>query len=479
MQNNKLSSLMMQKLVKFNKLLRIVYLEITHQLGNNLTQKYTLTQTSWREFSMKNLNLTSINLKKKNKMSFEKSSAIQSNMKSFINDKQSNQNHQFKPTKVLFLRNLPKDVTEQELMRVLSYQYGFVEKVLIMIQKAHAFIQFDSLETATKQQQESEVNQPLQDSKVLLVSITNIKYPVNADVLFTIFQKYGDPQRIVIFPRQQGEQALVEFQTFEQAKKVKLLLDGQGMYGVSQPANVMKIQFSELQKLEINTQTLKARDFTKQTVGSFVQNQIDKQGDLSINKDDNGISRTEFSDMFEKAYQKVQTNMKHEFNLVSHQSDQEMNPVNSESIFTFGLDQFSIDFNKIQTQAAQQQNDSLQQIHTSKVLILSNLPVNVHPHLLFKLFGIYGNVLRVKILFNKRETALIEFEDINQAKTAKQFLNGIQFFSTNIQVNFSKNSLAVITPSQLSIGTDLLAAKIFRIWQVQAKYFTYRISLRV
>jgi len=47
----------------------------------------------------------------------------------------------------------------------------------------------------------------------------------------------------------------------------------------------------------------------------------------------------------------------------------------------------------------------------TKVLIVSNLPPKTLPYYLFKLFGVYGNVMRVKILFNKRDNALVEFED--------------------------------------------------------------------
>lgn len=43
------------------------------------------------------------------------------------------------------------------------------------------------------------------------------------------------------------------------------------------------------------------------------------------------------------------------------------------------------------------------------VLIVSNLDSRVEPDNLFTLFGVYGDVLRVKILFNKPDTALIQF----------------------------------------------------------------------
>lgn len=38
-------------------------------------------------------------------------------------------------------------------------------------------------------------------NKILLVTITNVKYPVTADVLYTVFNRFGDVQRIVCFPR--------------------------------------------------------------------------------------------------------------------------------------------------------------------------------------------------------------------------------------------------------------------------------------
>jgi hypothetical protein len=44
------------------------------------------------------------------------------------------------------------------------------------------------------------------------------------------------------------------------------------------------------------------------------------------------------------------------------------------------------------------------------VLIVSNIPADkVNPDILFKLFGVYGDVNRVKILYNKPDTALVQF----------------------------------------------------------------------
>ena len=56
-----------------------------------------------------------------------------------------------------------------------------------------------------------------------------------------------------------------------------------------------------------------------------------------------------------------------------------------------------------------------------RVLIASNLSaLGADPHVLFRLFGVYGNVMRVKVMFKlnasgARDTALIEMEDSDQA----------------------------------------------------------------
>ena len=49
----------------------------------------------------------------------------------------------------------------------------------------------------------------------------NVKFPVTADVLYTVFSKYGQVIRIVCFPRQQGEQALIEMRSVDQAKDAR------------------------------------------------------------------------------------------------------------------------------------------------------------------------------------------------------------------------------------------------------------------
>uniref|UniRef100_A0A674MHY6 Polypyrimidine tract binding protein 1 n=1 Tax=Takifugu rubripes TaxID=31033 RepID=A0A674MHY6_TAKRU len=74
------------------------------------------------------------------------------------------------------------------------------------------------------------------------------------------------------------------------------------------------------------------------------------------------------------------------------------------------------------------------------VLLVSNLhPERVTPHCLFILFGVYGDVMRVKILFNKKETALVQMSDSTQAQLAMSHLNGQKLYGRAVRITVSKH----------------------------------------
>jgi hnRNP-L/PTB/hephaestus splicing factor len=79
----------------------------------------------------------------------------------------------------------------------------------------------------------------------------------------------------------------------------------------------------------------------------------------------------------------------------------------------------------------------------NNILIINNLPENISPLMLFRLFGMYGNVLKVKILFNKPEKAFIEFQSIPQAEMARSNLNNCNLLGNTIFVDFAKKGTVV------------------------------------
>jgi hypothetical protein len=119
--------------------------------------------------------------------------------------------------------------------------YGVtVVKVLLLINKANAFVELKSIEEAMSIMQLKEeiylhshslgvcysnrasiedhnpegptdLSPVIQPNRILLVTITNVRFAVTADTLYTVFSKYGEVLRIICFPKSLGEQALVEF----------------------------------------------------------------------------------------------------------------------------------------------------------------------------------------------------------------------------------------------------------------------------
>ncbi|VEL09412.1 unnamed protein product [Protopolystoma xenopodis] len=80
----------------------------------------------------------------------------------------------------------------------------------------------------------------------------------------------------------------------------------------------------------------------------------------------------------------------------------------------------------------------------SNVLIVSNLNdeasyfFRVYPDALFTLFGVYGDVTRVKIMFNKKDTSLVQFADAQQALCALKHLNGVTLWGKPMKISLSK-----------------------------------------
>ncbi|KAL5722870.1 hypothetical protein ACHQM5_006333 [Ranunculus cassubicifolius] len=68
------------------------------------------------------------------------------------------------------------------------------------------------------------------ESNVLLASIENMQYAVTVDVLHTVFSSFGKVQKIAIFEKNGGIQALVQYPDFATASVAKGALEGHCIY---------------------------------------------------------------------------------------------------------------------------------------------------------------------------------------------------------------------------------------------------------
>lgn len=130
------------------------------------------------------------------------------------------------PTRVLHVRNLPPDATEPELVGVCS-PFGPVQNVLLLKGKSQAFVQMDTPAAAAALMQYYSTVQAMIRGRsiyfgysnrdvitvqphvetpkpILLVTISNLIYPVTIEVLYGVFSKYGAVAKIVIFSKSAG-----------------------------------------------------------------------------------------------------------------------------------------------------------------------------------------------------------------------------------------------------------------------------------
>ncbi|KAL8233346.1 hypothetical protein R6Q57_003124 [Mikania cordata] len=73
-------------------------------------------------------------------------------------------------------------------------------------------------------------------------------------------------------------------------------------------------------------------------------------------------------------------------------------------------------------------------------VLVSNLnPDRIDEDKLFNLFSLYGNIVRIKLLRNKPDHALVQMGDGFQAELAVHFLKRATLFGKRLEVNFSKH----------------------------------------
>uniref|UniRef100_A0A9J8A6H0 Polypyrimidine tract-binding protein 1 n=1 Tax=Cyprinus carpio carpio TaxID=630221 RepID=A0A9J8A6H0_CYPCA len=228
-------------------------------------------------------------------------------------------------------------------------------------------------------------------SPVLRLIVENLYYPVSLEVLHQIFSKFGTVLKIITFTKNNQFQALLQYADPMNAHHAKVALDGQNIYN---GCCTLRVEFSKLTSLNVKYNNDKSRDFTRLDLPS---------GDGQPTLD---------------------PTMQTAFGLSMQTMPGALGPLTIPSSAMTG--RMTIHGMAPTT------------IHS--VLLVSNLnPDNISPHGLFILFGVYGDVHRVKILFNKKENALIQMADATQAQLAMSHLNGQRLYGKVIRVTISKH----------------------------------------
>ncbi|XP_042182314.1 polypyrimidine tract-binding protein 3 isoform X3 [Oncorhynchus tshawytscha] len=382
------------------------------------------------------------------------------------------------PSRVLHVRKVPIEVSEAELIS-LGVPFGRVTNLLMLKGKNQAFIEMASEEaaitmvnyytTATPHVRNQPVyiqysnhrelktdNLPNQgrvqaalqavnavalggsasggdgtlmpgQSPVLRIIVENLFYPVSLEVLHQIFSKFGTVLKIITFTKNNQFQALLQYADPMNAHHAKVTLDGQNIYNA---CCTLRVEFSKLTSLNVKYNNDKSRDFTRLDLPSG-DGQPTMDPALTAAFGAPGIISSPYAGAagFGPAIGFPQAGPP--FDLLSC-----VPPGLSMHTMTGALGPLAMPGSV----SGRMTLHGMAPIAVHAVLLVSNLnPDSISPHGLFILFGVYGDVHRVKILFNKKENALIQMADATQAQLAMSHLNGQRLHGKVIRVTISKH----------------------------------------
>ncbi|KAJ6813669.1 polypyrimidine tract-binding protein-like protein 1-like isoform X3 [Iris pallida] len=198
------------------------------------------------------------------------------------------------PSKVLHLRNLPWECTEEELVE-LGKPFGKIvnTKRDVGANRNQAFVEFSDLNQAISMvsyyasssepaqvrgktvyiqysnRQEIVNNKSTGDiaGNVLLVTIEGVEAgDVSIDVIHLVFSAFGFVHKIATFEKAAGFQALIQFTDSETASAARNALDGRSIPRYLLPEHVnschLRISYSAHTDLNIKFQSHRSRDYT-------------------------------------------------------------------------------------------------------------------------------------------------------------------------------------------------------------------------
>ncbi|KAL5251194.1 hypothetical protein ACHWQZ_G016787 [Mnemiopsis leidyi] len=402
------------------------------------------------------------------------------------------------PTQVVHVRNAPEDITALDLC-ILAMKFGTVINTLIMRQKGQAFIEFaeesqaiafvnyhnyvpaivrskhvfiqlsthSHLKTNAESQSATQAALnalasypgaqtpsamppaipqivsssalstaqmlPLQEGCILHLIIERAIYSVTLDTLYQIFSRFGPVAKIVTFNKNSEFQGFVQYVDQLSAMAALNSLNNQNVYS---GCCTLRLSDTKMKDLDVKSNSDKARDYTKEPP-QYMRSapRLDNFPIFSPIQNPGAIQGLQYTPMIQPQ-------------LTAYPSLAPSNPVQTiattpSTITTPTLSPLSYDKmllpNNFKFITATTLPPHPQLGYTiSSVLLVSNLAECIaSPDALFILFGVYGDVRRVKILYKKPDTALVQMQDPISAQQALLSLNGVVCGDKKIYVSYS------------------------------------------
>jgi polypyrimidine tract-binding protein 1 len=276
---------------------------------------------------------------------------------------------------------------------------------------------------------------------VLRVIVEHMVYPVTLDVIFQIFSRVGKVLKIVTFTKNNTFQALIQYPDVITAQAAKLSLDGQNIYNA---CCTLRIEYSKLANLNVKYNNDKSRDYTNPTLPTG-DPQMDSALQLGA-----AAAAAGGQGMLGSPFGAVSMGMGNPLAAASYGNP---NALSAATAGMAGLTGFPLGGNNGAGGGQGGGGHGPSAFGQTGmrfpgapgagggVLLVSNLDdAQTECDHLFTLFGVYGDVQRVKILFNKKDTALIQMAEPQQAMLAMNHLDKTKLWSKQIRVMPSKHT---------------------------------------
>ncbi|XVE60106.1 hypothetical protein DITRI_Ditri05aG0100500 [Diplodiscus trichospermus] len=329
------------------------------------------------------------------------------------------------PSKVIHVRNVGHEISENDLLQLFQ-PFGVITKLVMLRAKNQALLQMQDVSSAvnalqfytnvqpsirgrnvyiqfSSHQELTTMDQNAQGrgdepNRILLVTIHHMLYPITVEVLHQVFSPHGFVEKIVTFQKSAGFQALIQYQARQSAVTARTSLQGRNIYdGCCQ----LDIQFSNLDELQVHYNNDRSRDFTNPNLPTEQKGRTSQHpgyGDAGgmYTLEAHGAGAVGFPQM--------------------------PNAAAITAAFGGGLP------------------PGISGTNDRCTVLVSNLnPDRIDEDKLFNLFSLYGNIVRIKLLRNKPDHALVQMGDGFQAELAVHFLKGAMLFGKRLEVNFSKH----------------------------------------
>ncbi|XP_063738956.1 heterogeneous nuclear ribonucleoprotein L-like isoform X2 [Eleginops maclovinus] len=354
--------------------------------------------------------------------------------------------HCIPPSPVVHVRGLCDAVVEADLVEALD-KFGNICYVMMMPFKRQALVEFDSVESAERcvssgnreavciaEQQAffnfstsqritrpTNADDPSSGNKVLLLSVQNPLYPITTDVLYTVCNPIVNVLRIVIFKRN-GIQAMVEFESVEDAQKAKLALNGADIYA---GCCTLKIEYARPNRLNVVRNDNSSWDYTKPFLLQRERGKGRQRQAILGEHPSNGYgphcpllplpANSRYRRSSEEVHDMITYPLLH--HKTSSSSSYMGHPASSSVAMVSGLH-----------------------------------PAKMNCGHIFNIFCLYGNVEKVKFMKSVAGTALVEMGDEYAVDRAVTHLNSLKVFGKKLNVCVSKQQAVI--PSQVFELTD-------------------------